>query len=336
MQKYPLLIHQFFLFLFLIKYINTKVILDDELPEEETQDFPNQNTKTIHLNIACIGDSITRGTGSSDAKKYSYPSILQSYMNIGQDLHLLSSSYSISNFGVPGATASNHNIKSYRNTTSYNKAITSQANIFILSFGTNDAKDYNWNEKIFKNDYKQLIQYFIKLKHKPKVFLCIPPPIVYHGVYHIQQTVIEKKLSKIIIDIAKELHLNKNLINFYLIMRNKSYYFINESLPQINDIYSINMNNITFLNEVMHSNLRKIKKLPGRKSLNDGVHPNDLGYFTIAHTVAITLLGESIAKQIQSYLIKNNEVFNYLYKEGLMLEKLKKKSKTIDKKKRES
>jgi len=55
-------------------------------------------------------------------------------------------------------------------------------NVVIIQLGTNDAKEWNWNEENFVNDYTDLINEYKKLPSNPSIFISIPPPLYHKGV----------------------------------------------------------------------------------------------------------------------------------------------------------
>ncbi len=133
------------------------------------------------IKIACVGDSITRGTNGK-----SYPEYLQK---------LLGSDYEVMNFGQGGTTAQTGGYMrlpevdgynfAYVNQPEYRASLASEPDIVIIMFGTNDTKMQNWfydydyknphvkcsrsKAEVFYSDYKALVQKYIELKTHPKV-----------------------------------------------------------------------------------------------------------------------------------------------------------------------
>ena len=85
--------------------------------------------------IVCIGDSITKGSYSSDIKRFAYPSVMKRRLN--------PSHYEIVNLGVGGCTMLRNGDQPYWQENAYKQAIASEANTIIMMFGTNDAKTFN-------------------------------------------------------------------------------------------------------------------------------------------------------------------------------------------------
>lgn len=123
----------------------------------------NQPKNTIR--VACVGDSITEGT------KYPY------------DLAaLLGTNYSVSNFGVGGASVSRGSEKAYMNQPEFEEAKDSLPDIVIIMLGTNDAPLIPTEHILnFTADYEELIGEFKAVTSKPEIWLVKPPPIFSNG-----------------------------------------------------------------------------------------------------------------------------------------------------------
>ncbi|MGD6852339.1 MAG: GDSL-type esterase/lipase family protein [Candidatus Bathyarchaeia archaeon] len=122
--------------------------------------------QTEPIRVACIGDSLTRGT------QYTL------------DLwHLLGSKYIVGDFGVGGAAIYIESGKAFINETACKVAKAFQPNIVVIMLGTNDA-DANLNESSAKfiSDYTALVSQFQSLPSKPEVWLVEPPPIYQNTV----------------------------------------------------------------------------------------------------------------------------------------------------------
>jgi acyl-CoA thioesterase I len=123
----------------------------------------NQPKNTIR--VACVGDSITEGT--------KYPHDLAD---------LLGTNYSVSNFGVGGATISLESEKPYKHQPEFAEAKESLPNIVIIILGTNDAPLVSTEHILnFTADYEELIGEFKALTSQPKIWLVKPPPIFSNG-----------------------------------------------------------------------------------------------------------------------------------------------------------
>src|SRR5689334_724667 len=81
------------------------------------------------VNVACIGDSITQGSGA--AKGQSYPSQLQA---------MLGDQWKVGNFGVSGRTLLKKGDYPYWKENAYQDALKSAPDVVIIMLGTNDTK----------------------------------------------------------------------------------------------------------------------------------------------------------------------------------------------------
>ena len=93
----------------------------------------SKKQKTIR--VACIGNSITYGTGIADRTNDSYPSQLQ---------RLLGSNYQVGNFGKPGATLLYHGHRPYVKQEEFKEAIAFKGDIAVMHLGINDTDPRNW------------------------------------------------------------------------------------------------------------------------------------------------------------------------------------------------
>jgi acyl-CoA thioesterase I len=145
-----------------VKLLSAAVIILVALAGVEAyiiQTTPLVASKTEQIRVACVGDSLTRGT--------EYTLFLWDHLGSG---------YIISDFGVGGTTVSTVSEKPYRNQTAFELAQNFRPNIVIIMLGTNDA-GLNEATDAFKADYTALIGTFQTLPSKPTVFVVQPPPI---------------------------------------------------------------------------------------------------------------------------------------------------------------
>ena len=113
------------------------------------------------IRVACVGDSITEGSG--------YP----------YKLHLLlGSNYTVGNFGVSGSTVSLNSTKPYMNESKFQEALDFQPDIIVIMLGTNDANpEISQNEDSFETDYSQLVTAFEQLEGTQLIWVVKSPPI---------------------------------------------------------------------------------------------------------------------------------------------------------------
>jgi lysophospholipase L1-like esterase len=119
------------------------------------------------LRVACVGDSITKGSGAASGK--SYPSQLQA---------LLGEKWQIGNFGVSGRTLLKKGDHPYWKEKAYQNALAQSPHVVVIMLGTNDTKPQNWKfSDDFYKDYADLVESFQKLPNKPIIFVCRPCPV---------------------------------------------------------------------------------------------------------------------------------------------------------------
>ncbi|MDB6078741.1 MAG: hypothetical protein JWO82_2488 [Akkermansiaceae bacterium] len=144
---------------------------------------PNPNAKRL----ACIGDSITQGSGADPGQ--SYPSQLQA---------LLGDKWHVGNFGVSGRTLLKKGDFPYWNEKAYQNALQSKPDVVVIMLGTNDTKPQNWKfEAEFVPDYTALVKSFQELESKPKIFICRPCPVPEPGNYGINETNVKEEIKRL-------------------------------------------------------------------------------------------------------------------------------------------
>lgn len=122
---------------------------------------PKISVSAKPVKIACIGDSITRGSG--------YTEKLQS---------LLGKNYTVGNFGVDGSTVTQKSNKTYMAQPQFTEALKFRPDIVVIMLGTNDAnKSLSTDRQTFENNYKQLVNSFENLEGDQKIWIVRSPPI---------------------------------------------------------------------------------------------------------------------------------------------------------------
>ena len=138
------------------------------------------------IRLACVGDSITVGVGTSDHASQSYPSQLK---------RMLDEHWQVSNFGVSGATLLNSGDKPYQKQAAFQNALKLSPDVVVIMLGTNDSKPQNWKFKDqFAADYKDLIEKFKSLPSHPQVFICDPVPVPGAGNYGINEAGVQEEI----------------------------------------------------------------------------------------------------------------------------------------------
>lgn len=161
--------------------------------------------------IACVGDSITYGSGITERDSLCYPKQLQ---------NKLGKNYEVQNFGVSGATMLKKGDKPYWEQPEFISAKEFMPDVVIIMLGTNDSKTFNWDiyKNEFKSDYNSMIQTFKKLNPKSKIYIGLPPPI-FENRWNMQKTVVEFEILKILKKIAAKNGLKT--IDFFSLFQGK-------------------------------------------------------------------------------------------------------------------
>lgn len=161
--------------------------------------------------IACVGNSITYGSGLKDRLKESYPARLQA---------LLGSKYEVLNFGVSGATMLKKGSKPYWNTPEYQQVMNSAPDLVFIKLGTNDSKQVNRAEMPgFEADYKEMIRAFKGLNTKPRVVLLLPIKAFSETKFGISGSYLKESMIPLIQKIAYEEQLE--ILDLYSLFADK-------------------------------------------------------------------------------------------------------------------
>jgi len=136
------------------------------------------------VRVACVGDSITYGVGTTRGN--SYPSQLG---------RMLGDKWVVMNFGVSGATLLNHGDRPYQKQWKFKKALASKPDVVVIKLGTNDSKPQNWKfHDEFAADYENLVSQFAKLPSHPRIFVCYPAFVPGPGNYGINEPCVLQEL----------------------------------------------------------------------------------------------------------------------------------------------
>jgi lysophospholipase L1-like esterase len=168
--------------------------------------FSVEYVSATPIRVACVGDSITEGSG--------YPF----------QLHLmLGSNYVVGNFGVSGSTVSLDSSKPYMNESKFKEALDFNPDIIVIMLGTNDANpEITPNETGFDTDYSQLVTAFQQLEGKQLIWIVKSPPIFTHNSSYNNTVLTTTFLPEI--DILSD-NLNLPTVDIYDALINHSVYF---------------------------------------------------------------------------------------------------------------
>lgn len=158
---------------------------------------------TKQIKVACVGDSITEGSGIKLKSKYTYPIMLD---------NILPENYSVLNCGKSGATMLKASKRPYWSCLEFANVFAFEPDIIIIKLGTNDSKIENWNEENFYADYQTMIDTFKTIPGNPEIFVCSPVP-AYNSSWNISDSVIYNGVIPVVKKIADQNKLK--LIDLY-------------------------------------------------------------------------------------------------------------------------
>ena len=120
------------------------------------------------VRVACIGDSITDGSGIDLREVNGYPAQMQGMLGDG---------YFVRNLGVSARTLMNSGDHPFMAELAWEDALAFEPDVVVIKLGTNDSKDANWaNKKDFAGDLQQMIDALKALPSRPRIYLCTPVP----------------------------------------------------------------------------------------------------------------------------------------------------------------
>ena len=187
------------------------------------------------IRVACIGNSITDGSGIYASDTHGYPARLQ---------QKLGANYNVKNFGVGARTLLNKGDHPYMNELAWRDALAFNPNIVIIKLGTNDSKTDNWVHKDeFRQDYQQMIDALRALPSKPTIYLCTPIP-AFKTQWTITDSVITNEVIPAIQKVAKKNKLQ--VIDLHTLFKNDDKKQIQSDGIHPNDAGANQMANIIF------------------------------------------------------------------------------------------
>ena len=137
---------------------------DEDLPAA-----PFRTDDWESVRIACVGDSITHGTGTRNPDSDSYPSQLS---------QMVGPLFDVRRFGVPGSSVVNGLIqpgtgwdRGYILQRAFDRSMIFEPDIVIINLGINDVVNEQFNVEAFVADYVALINAYRRLPSEPKVVI---------------------------------------------------------------------------------------------------------------------------------------------------------------------
>lgn len=122
------------------------------------------------IRVACVGNSITYGTGIADREHFSYPVQLQ---------NMLGDKYLVGNFGKPGATLLYKGHRPYVEQPEFKEALRFKGDIAVIHLGINDTDPRNWPNyrDEFVKDYLSIMDSLRAANPKVRFILARMTPI---------------------------------------------------------------------------------------------------------------------------------------------------------------
>ena len=185
----------------------TQLVVGLNFPKYYTEPIPKKK-KGVER-IICVGDSVTYGLGVENARNGSYPAHLERILNRESP-----GDFEVINFGLPGSTIRKDTDYPYWHTRIFNKSLEAEPDIVLLLFGTNDAKDFNWDEDKFRQDYFDIAHEYKDLKPQPKIFIMAPPPA--NGKFNgVEPELVNNHMLRITQDISHKLGFPDHVIDLF-------------------------------------------------------------------------------------------------------------------------
>ncbi|MBQ8519787.1 MAG: hypothetical protein IJ456_00050 [Bacteroides sp.] len=167
------------------------------------------NAQDNPIKVACLGNSITEGSGVENRIRDSYPGVLGT---------LLGDKYEVRNFGISGHTLMFRSDRPLMRTALFQRAVEWQPDVIVVKLGTNDSKRQNarYIATDFKRDLCTLIDMFGQQANRPQVYLCTPVPATAIR-HNINEIIIVNEIIPVIKEVAEERKLH--LIDLYEAMK---------------------------------------------------------------------------------------------------------------------
>lgn len=157
-----------------------------------------RTTEPVKVKVACVGDSITAGSGASSASN-NYVSQLQ---------QRLGTHYTVQNFGNSGKTLLKDGADNsgYTKTDTFANSKAFAPDVVTIMLGTNDSKDATWNAHgdKYEQELRELIKVYRDLPSHPTVILATSPT-AYNRNWNINDAVVSGEIAPIQRRVAAEM-----------------------------------------------------------------------------------------------------------------------------------
>ncbi|MCK9641658.1 MAG: GDSL-type esterase/lipase family protein, partial [Prolixibacteraceae bacterium] len=172
------------------------------------------------VKVACIGNSITYGSGIPDRPRDSYPAQLG---------RMLGDKWIVRNLGVGGRTMLKKGDLPYWKEEAWVEAKAFLPDVVIIKLGTNDTKPQNWKYAgEFLADSRAMVKELKSLPSHPKIYLCKPVP-AYASRWGINDSIIVHGIIPDMEKLAKEENLG--MIDLYSVLSGRASLFPDQIHP---------------------------------------------------------------------------------------------------------
>ncbi len=179
----------------------TDIVTETETEAETANKLPDKKPGE-KIKIACVGDSITYGTGSRDVNTKSYPAQLSAMLGTTE--------YEVKSFGKAKAFMidsrdftdykyTSDKAMAYKTTQEYQNSLKYDSDIVIICLGANDAYGSNKNKSVDQVKYYYesavaLAREYQALPSKPIVYFMTPPSRFDNSAFrtYVKDTIIPK------------------------------------------------------------------------------------------------------------------------------------------------
>lgn len=197
--------------------------------------------------VACVGDSITFGTLSSNPDTKSYPAQLQK---------LLGDEYEVVNFGVGCATLMDCTDLPYKTTPRYQPSLDFDANTVIIMLGSNDSNFQNIvNIDKFPQSMIDFAQIYKNGKADPDVFIAS----IARGYDKNMEEEIDRRINGVVAPLIKETYPKtcaKGFVDIHKVTSGMPEHFVDGVHP---DDCAYKLIALTFYKEVFNKTVCKVK-----------------------------------------------------------------------------
>lgn len=179
------------------------------------------------IKVACVGDSITYGHGTTGWPKNNYPTTLQ---------NLLGDGHHVNNYGVSGRAVQPNSDQPYTALPHYQESLAYDADIVVFMMGSNDSKPENWHGA---DAYRAELETILTSYGDAQIILCTPAAAFFlegqtEGVTsHDIQPLIVEEIAQITRDVAAE-H-GYTLVDIYAMTAEHPEWFENDGVHPSND-----------------------------------------------------------------------------------------------------